>query len=46
MNELSFTVVVLNLNKFLTIDFNKQKNVRSENVMSTLFKSARKKKYK
>ena len=25
MNELCFTVVVLNLNKFLTIDFNKQK---------------------
>ena len=25
MNELCFTVAVLNLNKFLTIDFNKQK---------------------
>ena len=25
MNELCFTVVVLNLNKFLTIEFNKQK---------------------
>ena len=25
MNELCFTVVVLNLNNFLTIDFNKQK---------------------
>ena len=24
MNELCFTAVVLNLNKFLTIDFNKQ----------------------
>ena len=24
MNELCFTVVVLNLNKFLTVDFNKQ----------------------
>ena len=27
MNELRFTVVVLNLNKFLTIDFTKQKQV-------------------
>ena len=27
MNDLCFTVVVLNLNKFLTIDFNKQKEV-------------------
>ena len=26
-NELCFTVVVLNLNKLLTIDFNKQKQV-------------------
>ena len=27
MNELCFIVVVLNLNKFLIIDFNKQKQV-------------------
>ena len=27
MNELCFTDVVLNLNKFLTIDFNKQKEL-------------------
>ena len=48
MNELCFTVVALNLNKLLTIDFNRQKisSTCSANVMSRLFKSARKKKCK
>ena len=47
MNDLCFAVVALNLNKFLTIDFNKQKQqVCSTIVVSRLFKSASKKKYK
>ena len=36
MNDLCFTVVVLNLNKFLTIDFNKQK-ISSTSSRQTLY---------
>ena len=51
MNQLYFTVAVLNLNKFLRIDFNKQK-ISSACPRQMLFldycvyKSARKKEYK
>ena len=30
MNEICFTTVVLNLNKFLTVDFNKQMSHENE----------------